>query len=125
MVNLGITRGVYLLLIFSLAGICPSQSLAQGNAVTGRALFAEERKGNCSACHKTPTDASQMGASNIGPALEGIRQKYAALADRLRLRDSIRERSIVNPSTIMPPYGKHRILTDSEIDDIVAYLETL
>ena len=125
MVSLGVTRSCYLLLTFSLVGLCPSPTLAQGNALAGRALFAEERKGNCAACHKTPTDASQSGASNIGPALEGIRQKYATPADRVRLRDSIRDQSEVNPSTIMPPYGRHHILTESEIDDIVAYLESL
>ena len=125
MVNVEITRGFTLFLIFAPVAIFPSQSLAQGNAIAGRALFAEERKGNCSACHKTPTEASRIGASNIGPALGGIRQKYATPADRAHLRDSIHDRSTANSLTIMPPYGKHRILTESEIDDIVAYLETL
>ncbi|MCY7388169.1 MAG: sulfur oxidation c-type cytochrome SoxX [Burkholderiales bacterium] len=125
MVSEAITRSIYLLLTFSFAGLCAPQALAQANAVAGRALFAEERKGNCSACHKTPTDAPRIGASNIGPPLEAIRQKYPTPADRMRLRDSIRDQSRVNASTIMPPYGKHRILTETEIDDIVAYLETL
>ena len=125
MVSQIITRGIYLLLTFSLAGSCAPQALAQANAITGQALFAEERKGNCAACHKTPTDASRIGASNIGPPLEAIRQKYPTPADRMRLRDSIRDQSAVNASTIMPPYGKHRILTEAEIDDIVAFLETL
>ena len=125
MVSQTITRGIYLLLTFSLAGSCAPQALAQANAVSGQALFAEERKGNCFACHKTPTNASRIGASNIGPPLEAIRQKYATPADRVRLRDSIRDQSAVNASTIMPPYGKHRILTEVEIDDIVAFLETL
>ena len=125
MVSQTITRGIYLLLTFSLAGWCAPLALAQANAIAGKALFAEERKGNCAACHKTPTDAARIGASNIGPPLEAIRQKYPTPADRMRLRDSIRNQSAVNASTIMPPYGKHRILTEAEIDDIVAYLETL
>ena len=125
MVSEPITRGIYLLLTFCFAGLCAPQALAQSNPVTGRALFAEERKGNCAACHKTPTDAARIGASNIGPPLEAIRQKYPTPADRVRLRDSIRDQSAANASTIMPPYGKHRILTEAEIDDIVAYLETL
>ncbi|MEO8384546.1 MAG: sulfur oxidation c-type cytochrome SoxX [Betaproteobacteria bacterium] len=125
MVSVGSTRSFYLFLIVSLACIFPSQSFSQGNAAAGRALFAEELKGNCAACHKTPTDTSRIGASNIGPPLEGIRLKYTLPADRVQLRDSIRDQSIRNPTTIMPPYGKHRILTESEINDIVAYLETL
>ena len=37
------------------------------------------------------------------------------------LRDPMR----FNPDTVMPPFGKHKILTDQEIDNIVDYLYTL
>jgi sulfur-oxidizing protein SoxX len=30
-----------------------------------------------------------------------------------------------NPDTVMPPFGKHRILTGEEIDLIVDYIQTL
>ena len=112
-----------------IVGLCVAVSFAQAMAQTtsqnGRALFIEERKGNCIACHKTPTDASLKNASSIGPALESIKQKYPTPADRLRLRNAISDSSKINPATIMPPYGTHRILTEVEIDAIVAYLETL
>lgn len=98
---------------------------AQSSPAEGRALFIAERKGNCSACHKTPTDVSLKSASGIGPPLESIRQKYPGVADRARLRDAIVDLSKREPGTIMPPYGKHRILTETEIDAVVAYLETL
>ena len=99
--------------------------LAQTAPLDGRALFIDQRKGNCTACHKTPTDALLKSASTIGPALESIKQKYATPADRVRLREAIRDISNSNPDTIMPPYGKHRILTEVEINAIVVYLETL
>ena len=102
-----------------------AQALAQTNSQKGRALFIDERKGNCVACHKTPTDASLKSASSIGPALESMKQKYPAPADRIRLRNVISDSSKINPATTMPPYGTHRILTEVEIDAIVAYLETL
>lgn len=102
-----------------------AQVLAQANSQNGRALFIDERKGNCVACHKTPTDASLKSASSIGPALESIKQKYPAPADRIRLRNVISDSSKINPATSMPPYGTHRILSEVEIDAIVAYLETL
>lgn len=112
-----------------IVGLCVAVSFAQAMAQTtsqnGRALFIEERKGNCIACHKTPTDASLKSASSIGPALESIKQKYPTPADRLRLRDAVRDLSKTNPATTMPPYGTHRILTEVEIGAIVAYLETL
>ena len=104
---------------------CVSHATAQSPTLDGRTLFIDERKGNCSACHKTPTDALLKSVSNIGPPLEAIKQKYPLAADRMRLRDAIRDLSKTAPSTIMPPYGKHRILSNAEIDAIVIYLETL
>lgn len=104
---------------------CVASVSAQSAPTDGRALFIAERKGNCGACHKTPTDTSRKGVSNIGPPLESIKQKYPAPADRARLRDAIRDLGKIVPATIMPPYGKHRILTEAEIDAIVTYLETL
>ena len=98
---------------------------AQPAPLDGRALFIEQRKGNCTACHKTPTDASLKSASDIGPPLESIKQKYATPVDRVRLREAIQDPGKINPNTIMPPYGKHRILSDAEINAIVGYLETL
>lgn len=100
-------------------------ALAQATPLTGRALFTEEAKGNCIACHKTPTDTSSRGASTIGPPLEAIKQKYPTPGDRVQLKDEIRDVRNKNPASIMPPYGKHRILTEFEIDAIVTYLETL
>ena len=98
---------------------------AQTTPADGRALFVAERKGNCAACHKTPTDTSLKSASSIGPPLESIKQKYPAEADRARLREAIVDLSKREPGTIMPPYGKHRILTETEIDAVIAYLEAL
>ncbi len=98
---------------------------AQSPTLDGRALFIDERKGNCGACHKTPTDALLKGVSIIGPSLESIKQKYPSAADRMRLRNAIWDLGKTAPNTIMPPYGKHRILTDAEINAIVTYLETL
>lgn len=98
---------------------------AQSAPPDGRALFIAERKGNCAACHKTPTDALLKSVSTIGPPLEMIKQKYPTSADRARMRDAIRDSSKIVPVTVMPPYGKHHILSEAEIDAIVTYLETL
>lgn len=98
---------------------------AQTAPPDGRALFIDQRKGNCTACHKTPTDTLLKSASTIGPPLESIKQKYTASAASLRLHDAIRDLSNSVPDTIMPPYGKHRILTEVEINAIVVYLESL
>ena len=88
----------------------------------GRAIFLDERKGNCAACHKAPNDPAVKTKSNIGMPLEAVKTRYP---DRAKLRDAIWDLSKSTPNTIMPPYGKHRILSDDEIDALVIYLETI
>lgn len=88
----------------------------------GRAIFLDERKGNCAACHKAPNDVNIKTKSNIGMPLEAVKARYP---DRAKLRDAIWDLSKSVPNTIMPPYGKNRILSDDEIDALVIYLETI
>ena len=88
----------------------------------GRAIFIDERKGNCAACHKAPNDAAIKTKSNIGMPLEAVKARFP---DRAKLRDAIWDLSKSVPNTIMPPYGKNRILSDDEIDNLVIYLETI
>jgi sulfur-oxidizing protein SoxX len=51
-----------------------------------------------------------------------MRERYP---DRAALRRHIWDPTQRNPNTIMPPYGKHRILTEEEIDLVIDYLYTL
>ncbi len=88
----------------------------------GAELVFNPTKGNCIACHQLPNEpkASDIKA-NIGPALAGIKQRFPNGAT---LREIIADASRRNPNTIMPPYGKHRILSEAEIEAVVAYLQT-
>ena len=101
---------------------CFCSVYAQSMAIDGRQLFLDARKGGCAACHPVPGDTSATGKSRIGPDLAGIKARYP---DRAQLREVIWDLSGRLPGTIMPPYGKHRILTEAEIDAVVRYLETL
>ena len=49
----------------------------------------------------------------------------ARFPDRAKLRTQIWDAQVNNPGTRMPPFGKHKILSDKEIDAIVDYLYTL
>ena len=127
--TLGAPLGAALFLIAVLSASVSSSVLAEA-AVTniasqvdkGRAIFLDERKGNCAACHKAPNDAAVKTKSNIGMPLEAVKARYP---DRAKLRDAIWDLSKSVPNTIMPPYGKNRILSDDEIDSLVIYLETI
>jgi L-cysteine S-thiosulfotransferase len=95
---------------------------AQNNIISieGRNIFTDVKKGNCIACHQVPNDTTFTSQSNIGPALQSIRSRFP---NSEKLREIISDQSKIKPSTIMPPYGRNRILTDAEIDAVVRYLE--
>jgi L-cysteine S-thiosulfotransferase len=113
------------LITFWVATISPTlhaQANAAATVAKGRAIFLDERKGNCAACHKVPNDEAIKTQSKIGMALEAVKARYP---DRAKLREAIWDLSKTVPNTIMPPYGKNRILSDDEIDALVIYLETI
>ena len=114
--------GVAVLASASWCAAAGAADRATATAASGRAIFLDERKGNCAACHKVPNDATVKTQSNIGAPLEAIKARYP---DGKKLREVIWDLSKTVPNTIMPPYGKHRILSDDEIDALVIYLETI
>ena len=127
--TLGAPLGAALFLITVLGASVSNGAFAQSAGTNissqvdkGRAIFLDERKGNCAACHKAPNDAVIKTKSNIGMPLEAVKARYP---DRAKLRDVIWDLSKSVPNTIMPPYGKNRILSDDEIDSLVIYLETI
>jgi L-cysteine S-thiosulfotransferase len=96
---------------------------ADGNKeLSGRELTFSTAKGNCLACHQMPGDPDAVTSANIGPPLIGMKQRYP---DRAKLRAQIWDATAFNPSTVMPPFGKHKILTESEIDRILDYVANL
>ncbi|UCD67170.1 MAG: sulfur oxidation c-type cytochrome SoxX [Betaproteobacteria bacterium] len=88
----------------------------------GRRLAHNFDKGNCLACHSAPTDPQAVTKANIAPPLIGMRVRFG---DRHALRDQIWDAAKRNPQTIMPPFGRHMILSDDEIELIIDYLYTL
>jgi sulfur-oxidizing protein SoxX len=95
---------------------------AQTTSIDGRALFLDANKGNCVSCHRVPDNSPTAGPSRPGPDLAGIKGRYP---DRAPLRAAVWDLSEKLPHTVMPPYGKHRILTETEIDAVVRFLESL
>jgi len=91
------------------------------NIAAGRQLAFEIAKGNCLACHKFPGDSGANTLANISPPLQAIRTKFP---DRAQLRNRLWDPTQTNPNTVMPPFGKHRILSSDEIELIIDYLYT-
>lgn len=104
-----------------------------GDAAKGRAIVGARQVGLCLLCHSGPFPEERF-QGELAPDLRGAGSRWNGGQLRLRIVDSGR----LNPATIMPPYyrldGLHRvapnfrgkpILTAEQIEDVVAYLETL
>ncbi len=88
-------------------------------AETGKDIAYNRSKGNCLACHGMPTlpDAEQTGDS--GPPLIAMQARFP---DKAVLRAKVWDATASNPETIMPPMGKHQVLTEEEIDKVVEFI---
>ena len=103
-----------------LTAISASQAWAEDE--TGQSLAFDNKKGNCLACHSIPGDPKANTMANIAPPLVAMKSRYP---DRAKLRDQIWDATKANPRTSMPPFGKHKILTEQELDKIVDYVQNL
>ncbi len=112
MLNLHITQ-------ISIFIICLLASMTAISYADGKQLTFDRTKGNCLACHAIKGGESP---GNIGPALSNMKQRYP---DKGLLRKRIWDETQFNPITVMPPFGKHRILTENEIDQVVDFIHSL
>jgi len=92
---------------------------AQSAAAEGQKIAFDRSKGNCLTCHDIR--GGDLPGS-IGPKLENIKAKYP---DRNDLVAILTDETRRNPLTVMPPFGRNRILTEREIDAVVDFLQTL
>ena len=105
---------------FGVVGLSASATNAsQGNAAAGKAIAMDRGKGNCIACHVIPGGESP-GA--IGPALVAMKSRYPT---KEALAKQIWDPTIKNPEAVMPPFGKHKILTEKEFNDVVEFIWSL
>ena len=85
----------------------------------GKALSYDRKLGNCLACHAM--DDGKL-AGNIGPPLVSMKLRYP---DKAKLRAQIWDATQKNDNSIMPPFGKHNMLSEEQIDLITDYVYTL
>jgi len=85
----------------------------------GKKIAFDRKKGNCLACHQIE-GGSLPG--NIGPPLVAMKARFP---DKSKLRAQIWDSTKSNPNSMMPPFGRHEILTEDEIDKVVEFVYTL
>jgi L-cysteine S-thiosulfotransferase len=102
------------------AALALSASLAQAQsgAADGQKIAFDRGKGNCLTCHVIKGGDLP---GTIGPQLKDLKAKY----DRDELIAIVTDETKRNPQTVMPPFGRNRILTEQEINAVVDFLQTL
>ncbi len=88
------------------------------SAADGRKLAFDRGKGNCLTCHVIK--GGELPGS-IGPELKDLKSRYG----RDELIAIVTDETKRNPRTVMPPFGRNRILTEQEINAVVDFLQTL
>lgn len=86
---------------------------------TGKDIAFNKSKGNCLACHGMPTVPDAESTGLYGPPLIAMSARYP---DKAKLRAQIWDATSANPATTMPPFGKHGVLTEAEIDKVTDYI---
>lgn len=111
----------------------PLAGAAAGDPARGRAIVANRQVGLCLLCHTGPIPEERFQGT-LAPPLDGAGDRSTAAQLRQRMVDA----ASINPATIMPSYYKtegltrvspaHKgktILTAQQIEDVIAYLQTL
>ena len=93
--------------------------ISKSNIEKGQEIAFSRKKGNCLACHgikggKLP--------GNIAPPLVAMQQRFP---DKAKLKAQIYDSTVENPNSIMPPFGRHKIISDKEIDLVTDYIYQL
>lgn len=121
--------------------VVTSLSGVPGDAVAGKEIMVARGKGNCIACHQVTALEEYPFHGEVGPSLDGIGEYRTAE----ELRGIISNPKMTYEGTIMPAFyrvsgftrpgdaytGKAAqgalspLLTAQEIEDVVAYLQTL
>jgi sulfur-oxidizing protein SoxX len=96
-----------------------AESASVDTVTLGREAAYDRQRGNCLACH-VMGDGEMPGT--VGPPLMMMQQRFP---ERAALKQQIWDATERNPNTRMPPFGRHGMLTEEEIDWIVDYLYTL
>ncbi len=104
-----------------LIGAVPGATIAATDAqiAEGKKIAFNRKLGNCLACHAI---AGGNLPGNIGPPLIAMKARFP---DKSALRAQIYDATVKNPKTAMPPFGRHGILSDKQIDLITEFIHTL
>jgi sulfur-oxidizing protein SoxX len=107
----------------TIAALLGSMALVPEVAVAGlvedgKKVAENRKKGNCFTCHDYK---GAHLAGNIGPPFIAMKARFP---DKAKLRAQIWDATKANPNSMMPPFGKHGVLTEKEIDAVTEWVLT-
>jgi len=121
--------------VFGDEGVEGSLTGSTGDPVAGAEIFKSRKEGNCLACHANSGMQDELFHGTVGPAMDGVADRYEAPTLRAIV---VNAKKIFTDETVMPGFysldvGLHvaekfageTILSAQQIEDVVAYLETL
>ncbi|WP_390914130.1 sulfur oxidation c-type cytochrome SoxX [Pseudosulfitobacter sp. SM2401] len=105
-----------------------------GDPVNGREVFKNRKQGNCLACHVNAEMPEESFHGEVGPEMTGVADRWEAG----ELRGIVANSKMMFEGTIMPAFYRdagferplekfegQTILTAQQVEDVVAYLQTL
>jgi sulfur-oxidizing protein SoxX len=113
--------GVAAVLASSLTLLPAAQADSEGAAMLeeGKKIAFTRAQGNCLACHYIEGGESP---GTIAPPLVAMSSRYP---DKAALRAQIWDATEANPESSMPPFGRHGILSEEEIDKVTEFIWAL
>ncbi len=106
-----------------------------GDPAEGAKVLVDRKLGNCLACHQVSALKKELFHGDVGPSLDGAGSRWKPEELRAIVTDS---KHVFGPDTVMPGfYSLHvgvnvakdlvgkTILSAQQVEDVVAYLETL
>lgn len=88
-----------------------------GDAARGEKIATNLRWGNCVACHKLP--GHEAGSGTVGPSLVDYAERSLPYSYTFQ---RIWDPRVLSPDAHMPVFGPNRVLTKSEIIDVMTFL---
>lgn len=120
--------------VFNDGAISAALTAQAGDPAAGRKVFMNRKLGNCLACHANEDMSDQSFHGEVGPALDGVADRWEAA----ELRGIVVNSKMMFEGTIMPAFYKDAgfernlknfqgksILNAQQVEDVVAYLLTL
>lgn len=81
-------------------------------------IMTDPNIGNCTSCHAIP-NKPEIVAGDIGPPFSDMKHRFPDFAS---LTAAINDQRAITPQTIMPPFGRNKVLTPEQINAVAQYI---